>query len=96
MAGKPVGESIHTGVDLASLAHAPIEAANTGIVRFTGELGIYGNAVIIDHGLGLATLYAHMSAHPGTTRTRPSNGARSSVSRAPPGSRAGIISTSAW
>jgi len=60
--GKAVGDSIHAGVDLASLAHAPIEAANTGVVRFTGELGIYGNAVIIDHGLGLATLYAHLSA----------------------------------
>ena len=57
-----MGDSIHTGVDLASLAHAPIEAANAGVVRFTGELGIYGNAVIIDHGLGLATLYAHLSA----------------------------------
>ncbi len=60
--GKPVGESVHTGVDLASLAQAPIEAANGGIVRFTGPLGIYGNAVLIDHGLGLATLYGHMSA----------------------------------
>ena len=60
--GKAVGDSIHVGVDLASLAHASVEAANTGIVRFAGELGIYGNAVIIDHGLGLATLYAHMSA----------------------------------
>ena len=60
--GNPVGESVHTGVDLASLAHAPIEAANAGIVRFAGELGIYGNAVIIDHGLGLASLYGHLSA----------------------------------
>ena len=60
--GKPVGESLHTGVDLASLAHSPIEAANSGIVRFTGPLGIYGNTVIVDHGLGVATLYAHMSA----------------------------------
>jgi len=59
--GKPVGESLHIGVDLASLVHAPIEAANNGIVRFTGTLGIYGNAVIIDHGMGLSTLYAHMS-----------------------------------
>jgi murein DD-endopeptidase MepM/ murein hydrolase activator NlpD len=59
--GKPVGESLHIGVDLASLVHAPIEAANSGIVRFTGTLGIYGNAVIIDHGMGLSTLYAHMS-----------------------------------
>jgi len=60
--GKVVGESVHNGVDLASLEKAPIEAANSGIVRFTGPLGIYGNAVIIDHGLGLSTLYAHMSA----------------------------------
>jgi murein DD-endopeptidase MepM/ murein hydrolase activator NlpD len=59
--GKPVGESLHIGVDLASLVHAPIEAANNGIVRFTGPLGIYGNAVVIDHGMGLSTLYAHMS-----------------------------------
>jgi len=60
--GKSVGESIHAGVDLASLALSPIEAANSGIVRFTGPLGIYGNIVIIDHGLGLTTHYAHMSA----------------------------------
>jgi murein DD-endopeptidase MepM/ murein hydrolase activator NlpD len=60
--GKPVGESIHNGVDLASLGKAPIEAANSGIVRFTGPLGIYGNAVVVDHGMGLMTLYAHMSA----------------------------------
>ena len=59
--GKAVGESVHIGVDLASLVHAPIEAANHGIVRFTGPLGIYGNTVIIDHGMGLSTLYAHMS-----------------------------------
>ena len=68
--GKPVGESIHGGVDLASLVQAPIEAANNGIVRFTGEMGIYGNSVIVDHGLGLITLYSHMSmiqAQPGQT-----------------------------
>jgi hypothetical protein len=59
--GKPVGESIHNGVDLASLARSPIEAANNGIVRFAGPIGIYGNTVIIDHGMGLSTLYAHLS-----------------------------------
>ena len=58
---KAIGESIHMGVDLASLANAPIEAANTGLVAFAGPLGIYGNAVIIDHGYGLFTLYGHMS-----------------------------------
>ena len=60
--GKVVGESTHLGVDLASTAHSPIEAANSGIVVYAGYLGIYGNAVIIDHGLGLFSLYAHMDA----------------------------------
>ncbi len=59
---KVVGESLHTGVDLASNAQAAIEAANSGIVVFTGALGIYGNAVIIDHGQGLFSLYGHLSA----------------------------------
>jgi murein DD-endopeptidase MepM/ murein hydrolase activator NlpD len=60
--GKQVSESIHNGVDLASLANAPIEASNSGIVRFTGVIGIYGNSVIIDHGMGLSTLYSHLSS----------------------------------
>jgi murein DD-endopeptidase MepM/ murein hydrolase activator NlpD len=60
--GKPVGESTHLGVDLASTANAPIEAANNGIVAYTGNLGIYGNMVMIDHGLGLFSLYAHLSS----------------------------------
>lgn len=60
--GKIVGESLHEGVDLASVQQAPIEAANHGIVVFAGALGIYGSTVIIDHGFGLFTLYAHLSA----------------------------------
>ncbi len=60
--GKPYGDSVHLGVDLASVAQAPIEAANSGKVVFTGDLGIYGNTVIIDHGLGLFSLYSHLSA----------------------------------
>ncbi len=59
--GKAVTKSVHLGVDLASTERAPIEAANHGIVLFTGYLGIYGNTVIIDHGLGLTSLYAHLS-----------------------------------
>lgn len=55
------GNAIHLGVDLASTAQAPIEAANNGIVVFAGMLGIYGNAVLIDHGLGLFSLYGHLS-----------------------------------
>jgi murein DD-endopeptidase MepM/ murein hydrolase activator NlpD len=51
----------HLGIDLASRRQSPIEAANAGRVSFTGPNGIYGNMVVIDHGLGLATLYAHLS-----------------------------------
>ncbi|KQC07293.1 MAG: hypothetical protein APR62_06610 [Smithella sp. SDB] len=58
---KTVATSVHNGIDLASNAQAPIEASNSGIVVFTGALGIYGNTVIIDHGLGLFSLYAHLS-----------------------------------
>ena len=47
--------------ELSDTDHAPIEAANTGIVRFTGLVGIYGNTVIIDHGLGLYSGYWHQS-----------------------------------
>jgi murein DD-endopeptidase MepM/ murein hydrolase activator NlpD len=60
--GKAVGQSVHMGVDLASTANAPVEAANNGIVAYTGYLGIYGNIVIVDHGLGLFTLYGHLNS----------------------------------
>jgi murein DD-endopeptidase MepM/ murein hydrolase activator NlpD len=60
--GRSVGESVHMGIDLASTANVSIEASNNGIVSFTGPLGIYGNTVIIDHGLGLSTLYAHLNS----------------------------------
>lgn len=59
--GKVIGDSFHLGVDLASLAKAPIEAANSGIIAFAGPLGIYGNAVMIDHGQGIFSLYGHLS-----------------------------------
>ena len=62
-----VGESVHGGVDLASTMHAPIEAANNGIVVFAGALGIYGNAVIIDHGQGIFSIYGHLSSINTTT-----------------------------
>ncbi|MCD6319456.1 MAG: M23 family metallopeptidase [Candidatus Desulfofervidaceae bacterium] len=60
--GRKISKSIHAGVDIASIAHAPIPAANNGIVVYRGYLGIYGNAVIIDHGLGLFSLYGHLSS----------------------------------
>jgi len=59
--GAPIGKSVHLGIDLASVRHAPIQAANTGVVIFAEELGIYGNLVIIDHGQGISSLYSHLS-----------------------------------
>ena len=58
--GKEISKSVHMGVDLASTKNALIEASNNGIVVFSGYLGIYGNSVIIDHGLGLFSFYAHL------------------------------------
>lgn len=59
--GKEVDRQTHLGFDLASLAHAAVPAANRGTVVFAGDFGIYGQCVIIDHGLGLQTLYGHLS-----------------------------------
>jgi murein DD-endopeptidase MepM/ murein hydrolase activator NlpD len=59
--GNKVSQSIHYGYDLASLAGSPIPASNKGRVVWAGELGIYGNCVILDHGLGINTLYGHLS-----------------------------------
>lgn len=51
--------SFHTGLDLAAPAGTAILAAKGGTVVSAGERGGYGNAVEIDHGDGLRTLYAH-------------------------------------
>jgi murein DD-endopeptidase MepM/ murein hydrolase activator NlpD len=58
--GKAIGESIHNGIDLASTAHAPVEAANHGTVVHADALGIYGNTIIIDHGQGIFSSYSHL------------------------------------
>jgi murein DD-endopeptidase MepM/ murein hydrolase activator NlpD len=60
--GEPADNAYHLGYDLSVTKNYPIEASNAGKIAFAGPLGIYGNAVIIDHGLGLFTLYGHMSA----------------------------------
>jgi murein DD-endopeptidase MepM/ murein hydrolase activator NlpD len=60
--GQAVSRATHFGYDLAALASSPITAANAGRVVYAGDLGIYGNTVLIDHGLGLATLYGHLSS----------------------------------
>jgi hypothetical protein len=59
--GREVDQQLHLGLDFASLSHAPVPAANSGNAIFAGHLGIYGNTVILDHGLGLFSLYAHLN-----------------------------------
>ncbi|MDR2574045.1 MAG: M23 family metallopeptidase [Desulfovibrio sp.] len=59
--GRVVGESFHLGFDLASVRNAEVPAGNSGRVIFSGNLGIYGNMVVIDHGLGCMSLYSHLS-----------------------------------
>jgi murein DD-endopeptidase MepM/ murein hydrolase activator NlpD len=60
--GKDVDHQVHLGFDLASFANTPVLAANRGKVLFAEELGIYGNCVIIDHGMGVQSLYGHLSS----------------------------------
>jgi murein DD-endopeptidase MepM/ murein hydrolase activator NlpD len=60
--GREVDRQTHLGFDLASFAMAPVPAANAGTVLMARELGIYGNCVILDHGLGVQSLYAHLSS----------------------------------
>jgi murein DD-endopeptidase MepM/ murein hydrolase activator NlpD len=53
---------LHTGVDMAAPSGTSIHAAGSGVVISAGWMDGYGNATIIDHGGGLATLYGHQSA----------------------------------
>jgi len=56
---QKIDEAWHLGLDWASVAQDSITLSNGGDVIFKEYLGIYGNTIIINHGLGLATLYAH-------------------------------------
>jgi hypothetical protein len=60
--GKEIDHQVHLGFDLAVTAHIPVVAANRGIVLHASDLGIFGNCVVIDHGLGVQSLYGHLSS----------------------------------
>jgi murein DD-endopeptidase MepM/ murein hydrolase activator NlpD len=53
---------MHEGIDISAASGTPIWAAAAGTVIYAGWLGGYGNLVVVDHGNGLATAYAHASA----------------------------------
>lgn len=61
-AGDIVDHQTHLGVDLASLQRAEVGAAQDGVVVFAGPIGIYGETVVVDHGLHVFTLYGHLSS----------------------------------
>ncbi len=60
--GRTIDHQVHLGIDQASVAHSPVPAANTGKVVFAGELGIYGQTVVVDHGFSLFSTYSHLSS----------------------------------
>lgn len=60
--GQDVDHETHLGFDLASVEHAPVPAANSGVVVMARYFGIYGNAILIDHGCGLQSLYGHLES----------------------------------
>lgn len=59
--GLEVDKQVHLGIDLASTKMAEVLAANSGVVVFAEYQGIYGEMVIVDHGLGVFSLYSHLS-----------------------------------
>ncbi len=59
--GKAVDHQTHLGEDLASLERSPVPATAGGVVALAEPLGIYGQTVILDHGLGIFSMYSHLS-----------------------------------
>ncbi len=59
--GREVDQQYHLGFDLAATRSVPVPAANDGVAVLARYFGIYGNAVVLDHGYGLMTLYGHLS-----------------------------------
>lgn len=60
-AGSKIRRSSHTGLDIATSTGTPIAAAASGTVTFSGYKGSYGNMIVITHGNGIQTYYAHCS-----------------------------------
>ena len=71
--GRKIDEQDHLGLDLATTRADAVPAANDGVVVLARFFGIFGNAVVVDHGYGLLSLYGHLSSigvQEGATVTR--------------------------
>ncbi|HEV2438851.1 MAG TPA: peptidoglycan DD-metalloendopeptidase family protein [bacterium] len=55
--------ALHTGIDIAASWGAPVAAAEAGTVLYVGWMTGYGNVVVLDHGNGVSTVYAHLSSY---------------------------------
>lgn len=60
--GRTVDHQVHLGFDLAVTKAVEVPASNDGVVALARFFGIYGNTVVVDHGYGLQSLYAHLSS----------------------------------
>lgn len=72
----PRGRGYHYGIDISGPVGTAIYAADSGVVTFSGSSGSYGRTVIINHGNGLTTLYAHNSSNLVSVGARVSKGQR--------------------
>lgn len=59
--GRQIDQQVHLGEDLASLEKSLVPAGNRGVAVLAESLGIYGQTVILDHGLGVFSMYSHLS-----------------------------------
>lgn len=59
--GRIIDHQVHLGIDLASIIHSKVPASNKGKIVFTGNMGIYGRTIAIDHGFGVLSMYSHLS-----------------------------------
>jgi len=59
----------HLGIDIGAPVGTPVYASDAGVVTSVGPMGTYGLAVIIDHGKGFTTVYAHLSMYYPTVGT---------------------------
>ncbi len=57
---EKISKAVHLGIDVASVKNAPIIASNRGVVLLKSYLGLYGNTLLLYHGFGVSSIYAHM------------------------------------